>query len=136
MEIFKVHSRFANCLSVDNIGKCGGLALLWSKDIDLHICSYSSNYIDANVYDGEGGFIWSLGSVSWGFLCTLAQYNNLPWVCMGDFNQILSLSKKLEGARRPTQQMQKFYNAIVDCHLQEFPCKGHSLLGIEEMELI
>ena len=37
---------------------------------------------------------------SWSVLHHLSSQFNLPWVCIGDFNEITKLSEKLGGALR------------------------------------
>lgn len=49
MEFLYVRWRFDSCLSVDYIGKSGGLALLWLNNLNLQIESYSSNHIDSTI---------------------------------------------------------------------------------------
>lgn len=42
----RIKFNFTNCFSVDHIGRCGGLAVLWKHHIDCNITGYSQNYID------------------------------------------------------------------------------------------
>ena len=45
---------------------------------------------------------------SWDLLQSLSQHFNFPWVCMGDFNEILFANKKLGWLDKPERQMQGF----------------------------
>ena len=45
---------------------------------------------------------------SWELLRSLSHHFNLPWVCMGDFNDILFANEKLGWLDRPERQMQGF----------------------------
>ncbi|XVF60967.1 hypothetical protein PTKIN_Ptkin08bG0090100 [Pterospermum kingtungense] len=101
------------CLSV---GKRGGLALLWNKDVDLRISSYSNNHVDVVIHNQDDGSKWrntgvygvpetARRQVTWSLLRTLAEENNLPWLCMLDFKEILSQDEKMGGASRPVRQM-------------------------------
>lgn len=36
-------------VAVDRVGQSGGLALLWRKDVDVGLISFSNNHIDAEV---------------------------------------------------------------------------------------
>lgn len=50
VEIDRIKQRFnVFGFCVPSIGKSGGLALLWQKDINVTIQSYSKNHIDAEV---------------------------------------------------------------------------------------
>ena len=42
---------------------------------------------------------------------------NLPWVVMGDFNEIMFAGEKLGGNPRPEWQMNQFYEVLNKCHL-------------------
>ena len=45
--------------------------------------------------------------------------NNLPWLLVGDLNEIQFLSEKEGGNPRPPQYMEAFQNAIDDCGLRD-----------------
>lgn len=107
MQLLQVKWGFDCCLTVDHVGKSGGLDLLWLNDINLQIESYSSNHIDATI-DGDNGklrFTCFYGfpeigkrPLSWQLLRTLHSQFSLPWICVGDYNELLSLGEKLGGA--------------------------------------
>lgn len=61
IERIKNKTGLANGLIVPCVGK-KGLALLWAKEIDLEIKSYSQNHIDAIINDTEKSFKWRLAS--------------------------------------------------------------------------
>jgi len=42
---------FHYCLSVDRVGRGGGLACLWNKNFNCTITNFSQNYIDMEVKD-------------------------------------------------------------------------------------
>ena len=56
MERIKNKISFANSLIVPSSGRSGGLALLWSREVDLKIKSYTKNHIDAVVIETDNGF--------------------------------------------------------------------------------
>lgn len=49
MEKCRVRLRYENCLALDAIVRSGGLTLLWKKEVDLSILSYSISHIDTKV---------------------------------------------------------------------------------------
>ena len=84
-EIFKIG--LLNGLIV--LGRSGGLAMLWSRDIKVEIQSYSGSYIDAFVTDPESAFQWRITGFygnpkthqrkeSWDLLKSLSQSINCP----------------------------------------------------------
>lgn len=47
---------------------------------------------------------------------SFGQTNHLPWLCIGDFNEITNQSEKAGGCLRPTRQMDRIRTAIHHCH--------------------
>ncbi|XVF72330.1 hypothetical protein PTKIN_Ptkin12aG0112500 [Pterospermum kingtungense] len=105
MEWLRVSWQFDNCLVVDSLGKSGGLALLWCNDIYLDICSYSEIHINSVIHDEDKGIDWRITgfygepvtasrNTSWALLRYLASVNNLPWLCIGDYKEILTSDEK------------------------------------------
>ena len=61
---------------------------------------------------------------SWSVLRHLSSQFNLPWVCIGDFNEITKLSEKLGRALRPEYQMQNFSDCLDVCGLKDLGYSG------------
>ena len=59
----------------------------------------------------------------------MLQHNRMfvdgPWVCIGDYNAMLNLTKKLN--KRPVQgsQMNAFREALEHCHLEDLGFRGY-----------
>ena len=60
MEGIKNRIGLTNGLIVPCVGRKGGLALLWTREIDLEIKCYSLNHIDAVINDAEKSIKWRL----------------------------------------------------------------------------
>ena len=60
MERIKCRLGLANGLNVPCVGQKGGLALLWAREVDLEIKSYSQNHVDAVINDVDHSFKWRL----------------------------------------------------------------------------
>lgn len=112
MEKIKFKLGFANGLIVPSASRNGGLALLWSRDVDLEIKSYLNHHIDAIITELSGAFKWRfigfygyfethLRNESWNLLSYLNNQFSLPWFCCGDFNEILSINEKSRGILGP-----------------------------------
>ena len=56
---------------------------------------------------------------SWLVLHHLASQFNLPWVCIGDFNEITKVEEKSGGAIRLEKQMQDFRDCQDFCGLKD-----------------
>ena len=112
------------------------LSLLWMKEVEVEVLSFSRNHIDARVGESSGN-AWSFTRFygdrnasyrdqSWDLLRLLNQNNPLHWLCAGDFNEILTNAEKWGGAIRPVRQMKSFRRVIDDCQLLEVLFTGPS----------
>ena len=129
MEFVRRRLGYENCLEVECRGLSGSLALLWDRDVNLEVCSFSSNHIDALINSEKGtwrftglygfpeanrkratfrlldylgqhiGGISSQGSVS------IPQF---PWCVLGDFNCIVADYEKQGGALYPRDSIEAF----------------------------
>ena len=126
MEKIKNRIGFANGLIVPSRGRSGGLALFWNRGINLEIKSYSGNHIDAFVWETNNSSTWRITGFyghpethkrydSWRLLSFLHSQYQLPWLCLGDFNEILSMHEKSGGPVRSQHQMDGFRNIINFC---------------------
>ena len=134
LELLRVRLGMRGCFGVDRHGLGGGLALLWSSTIDIHIQSFSNHHIDADVLQ-EGGLRWRVTGFyghperamrvhSWSLLRHLYRLRSVPWLVMGDFNEIISLDEKWGGEDRSLAQMAAFREAMSDCNLQDLGFRG------------
>ena len=108
-----------NMFVMDGIGRSGGLALLWDENVTLDIQNYSQRHVNGVVKLGMSGeqrkFTGFYGHPdpskrheAWALLKHLANFTPLPWVCIGDCNDILSHSEKWGGREKSDSQMQAF----------------------------
>ena len=61
---------------------------------------------------------------AWELLKYLANLNLTPWICVGDFNEAVSLSKKWGGGGRSSNQMRDFHLEQEDCDLADLGYRG------------
>ena len=135
MEKEKFKTGLLNGLIVPSVGRSGGLAMLWRRDIKVEVQGYSRSYIDVVVTDPELGFKWCITGFygnpethrrkeSWDLLRSLSQKYQLPWLCFGDLNEIMSVEKKLGGVRRSQKQMDDFREVIHHCRFKDLRFVG------------
>lgn len=96
--------KFQNQLVVDPNGIGGGLALLWKDEVRVEIFSTTNSYFDLRYEDPTQGKAFKLTCIYapttyqerirvWDQIRQMKPANNLPWVCIGDFNETLLLGK-------------------------------------------
>lgn len=133
MERCRIRWGFDCCLAVDSCGKGGGLAVLWNNDFLASIISYSKHHIDLLVTDDGGDwritFFYGHPETSkradtWNLLKRLNDQMTIPWICIGDYNEILCDGDKNGGATRPDRQLEAFREVVSACNFQEIPVVG------------
>ena len=104
--------------------------MLWDRDVKVEVQSYSGYFIDAFVTDSDSGFQWRITGFygnpkthrrkeSWDLLKYLSQKSQMPWLCFGDFNEIVLVEEKLGGVQRSQNQMAAFREAIQQCRFKD-----------------
>ncbi|KAK6133887.1 hypothetical protein DH2020_032377 [Rehmannia glutinosa] len=133
---------------IDKImGHGGGIALLWKEKNMANLLSFSSNHIDVEVHLKETATYRLTGFYgypernrrreSWSFLRQLAAQSNLPWCCIGDFNDIISPNEKRGSVPHPSWLLSGFRTAIDDCFWWIWGWLGIRTLGSEgEVQVI
>ncbi|KAL0413245.1 UNVERIFIED_CONTAM: putative mitochondrial protein [Sesamum radiatum] len=61
---------------------------------------------------------------SWKLLSNLHTRSARPWLCAGDFNELLDQSEKRGGQPRPLWQIRNFHRALENCALSDLGFKG------------
>ena len=134
LEWLRLRLRMKGCLGVERHGLGGGLALLWDSSVDVHIQSYSDHHINADVFQSDGihwritGFYGhpetSLRHRSWMLLRHLRSQSEVPWMVLGDFNEITRIEEQLGQVDRNVAQMSSFREALLDCDLLDLGFSG------------
>ena len=90
---------YANAFAISSSGRSGSLGLFWNNEIKLEILPNSQYHINAIVTEVSGNK-WRLTSVygeaqtserfkTWDMLKFIKSSSALPWLCIGDFNEVL-----------------------------------------------
>lgn len=117
------------------MGGGGGLAVLWRSSASVSLLGYSNNHIDLLVVEANN-FIWRFTGYyglpdrnrkmeSWNLLRALSRQSALPWVCMGDYNDMLCAEEKRGRVLHPNSLFQGFREAVEDCKLTDMPLVGY-----------
>jgi hypothetical protein len=93
-------------------------------------CQY---FVDAKITTAEGAWrstgIYGepkreLRGKTWEALCFLRGQDNLPWLCAGDFNEIVCHDEQLGQNERSELQMARFWDCLSDCRLTDLGVLG------------
>ena len=124
-----------NVFIVPRVNSGGGLALYWKNGIDLHVLDASPTFIDAVVNPGVddawrftgfyGNPVTANREHSWALLKHLSLKMDIPWFCVGDFNEIVRSEEKMGGASRRERQMVEFRSALDFCGFRDLGFVGH-----------
>ncbi|KAL0449049.1 UNVERIFIED_CONTAM: putative mitochondrial protein [Sesamum latifolium] len=138
-------------LGVDSVGKGGGLLLLWRKDIEVWLQSFLAHHIDATVRSDDCPERWrftgfygyaelSKRKEGWELLRRLSRVYARPWLCAGDFNEVLNQHEKQGVIPRAQWQIKDFHDCLQVCGLQDLgcqavfaqdlPCSDHSAIWV------
>ncbi|GKV28856.1 hypothetical protein SLEP1_g37847 [Rubroshorea leprosula] len=110
MNLFRIDLGLAHCSESDCAERGGGLTLFWNDAFNLQVSSFSPYHIDVEIVD-PGGCQWQLIRLSgqpettcreesWTHLKSPKTVSPLPWMRLGDINDILSKSEMEKGNLR------------------------------------
>lgn len=134
-ERIKIRIGFEGHFCVSRRGHGGGLLFLWRKRDTVSLISYSQNHIDVMVampdmqpwrLTGWYGFPeHSRRREAWDYLRLLHGKSTLPWLVIGDFNDIARQSEKRGLNPHPDQLLQGFVGALQKCDLLDLGMLGY-----------
>ncbi|XP_073361310.1 uncharacterized protein [Aegilops tauschii subsp. strangulata] len=125
---------FRNGVAVDCEGLSGGLALWWRDNLQVTVRPWCQYFIDAEIqFEGKTcrftGFYGEprteLRKKSWDAIRFLRAQDNLPWLCVGDFNEAMFQSDQFGGNTRSFNQMEDFRVCLADCGLVDLGYTGY-----------
>ena len=136
MEIIRVKVGFDYAFTVLSVGRSGGLALLWKQEVDVSIRNFSQHHIDAHMESNQR-LCWRLTGFygqpehhwrreSWVLLKHLNSMDSLPWICLGDFNEILTTAEKSGGQDRSIRQILDIQETVNSCAFIDLGYQGAS----------
>ena len=117
------------------MGKSGGLLLIWRKDLNIYIHSFSLHHIifavslsfSFLIWRGAGVYGWPEAHLkyhTWELLNHICSLGNLPLLCFGDFNEILLCTEKRGGRASITNSMLAFQEILDAQQLRDLGFSG------------
>jgi hypothetical protein len=108
-------------------GRSGSLLLIWKKEVSVQCQGVSRYYVDVTIKVEEewrltgiyGEPRWEHKHLTWEAMRSLHSGSDLPWLMLGDFNEILFPHEKEGGRARSQAQLQAFQNSLMDCGLAD-----------------
>jgi hypothetical protein len=110
------------------------MAVFWRRGIDVTLRSMTKYHIDTEIKDDEGR-VWRFTRVygesesdqkhkTWEDLRDLKTTPSKPWLCVGDFNEILFSHEKEGGRSKSRACMDRFREALEFCELHDLGFDG------------
>jgi endonuclease/exonuclease/phosphatase family metal-dependent hydrolase len=105
------------------------------EEANLEIQNFSRCHIHAIIKPLNGGAPWKMIGFyghpeahkrheAWDLLRHLASFEPEPWVCLGDFNEILRADEKRGGAVRAGGLMDAFQSTLDFCAFTDLGARG------------
>nr|XP_023904043.1 uncharacterized protein LOC112015830 [Quercus suber] len=127
---------FDGYYTTDTIGYAGGLWLLWKKEeAEISVLSSTEQEIHTTVKVRSSNFTWIISPVYagprlverkilWSNLIKVAQLHNLPWLVLGDFNEVLCGEDKYGGRQVNINRALEFKDYLDVCNLLDLGFSG------------
>lgn len=112
-----------------------GLTLWWKAEVDVIIKNASKNIIHTIVSENGNPTTWVASFVYgspcregrdqlWEDLGNIGHSEHLPWLCMGDFNEVLRTNDKFEGNIPSQRRLSSFHRMLNSCGLVDLGFQG------------
>lgn len=140
MEELRIKFGFSHYISVDRIGRSGGLVVMWKKKVECSVTGYSTHHIDV-VFTEDNADDWRLSCFYgflersqkkslWNMIRSLERVSQFHWCIFGDFNDQLFASDKKGRIPHPQYLSDVFRAAIEKSGLAEVDlCGGNFIMG-------
>ena len=123
---------FDGYITTDTIGYAGGLWILWkTEEVEVVSLSSTEQEIHATVKVRSSNLTWLLSAIYasprlverkilWGNLKTVAHLHSLPWLMLGDFNEVLCAEDKFGGNHINLNRALEFKDCLDECNMLDF----------------
>lgn len=120
---------------VETQGQSGGIPLLWRRKDEVLLRSFNKNHINVVVQMKEDNTFRltrihgepdrSKRSETWQLIRNLSRDNSMPWVLIGDMNNVCSQEDKKGGRPYPQSLITGFIDVLEDCNLIDINLVGY-----------
>ena len=135
LEMLRRRNGFEKGVYVEPEGLSGGLAVWWKGQDEVKILGTCKNLIDMEIEEEGSGkqcrAFWVYGPTDfeerqevWKLMWEKRRNIEIPWLCVGDFNDILYEYEKEGGKRRAAKKIKGFRQMVENCKLIDLQFKG------------
>jgi hypothetical protein len=114
---------FDGLFVVGPVGRSKGLALLWKEKNEVEIQNYTRRHINAVIKHSDSTQPWRFTGFyshpnlakrheSWALFSHLRSFGPEPWLCIGDFNEVVKQSEKFGGGVKKGKPNGKFSECV------------------------
>ena len=119
---------FDGYITTDTIGYAGGLWMLWkTENVEVSHLSRTEQEIHAAIKVHSSNLTQFISTIYasprlaerlilWNNLKTVAQLHNLPWLMLGDFNEVLCGEDKFRGNQVNLNRTLEFKDCLDECN--------------------
>ena len=137
---------FDGAIHTDTIGYAGGLWLLWkSEEVEVTQLAKTEQEIHVVIKVIASDLYWILTCIYasprfierkllWGNLANVASLHNLPWVMLGDFNELLSNVDKSGGNPVNMSRALLFKDCLDTCGLIDLGFHGAKYTWVNKQD--
>ena len=127
--------QFRECFIVNPLGLAGRLAVFWNEQVTISIDSSSTYFVDVLCVMGENKQKMRITFVHaptdfqdrlrlWDRIQQISCLNVDPWLCVGDFNEILYHWEKVGKRLAKNYRSKAFHDFLDACALMDLESKG------------
>ena len=135
---------YSGSYAVSCEGRSGGLALFWKQPYSIPVRGCNSHCIDVRVISDEtepwrATFVYGelkreLRHVFWDLLHRLNGEWKGPWLCCGDFNEVLGQDEHYSARDRSDAQIELLRSCMEDCGLVDMGYSGPKFIWMNRQD--
>ena len=122
--------------AVSSSRRSGGLGIFWNDEIRLEVVGYSRYHIDVvmdELVDSKTRVTFVYGEAqvnerykTWDMLRGIVRANDMPWLVLGDFNEVIQVHEHDGVGQRNQARMEAFRDASDTCGLSDIGYTGNT----------
>lgn len=135
LERVRKRIQFQSMFTIEPVGIAGGLAIMWDEEVKVEVEGSTGELINVKCTDLHRGDLMRISFLHastkfqerlrhWRDVKNSNYLSPLPWLCIGDFNEILYHWEKVGCREVDRYRIAAFRSFIDDCSLMDIESKG------------